>query len=203
MRDFQGNVTPCNVQLHTTFSEKDTNPASLLNSSRSNFWTVQGLANQLPYSKSAPPPQRAFHSARVICADLGLSISAQSPKAAFLLLPPRRAVAPPPLLLHHHRLRHRRRFPRRGGDSHPVPESHWNTCCLRACDSTSLAILVHDPPGPTNSCLPRPLRAYNPRRRHLCRRTSLCSGGHRKDCSASKKVPRGSTLPERHTRPPA
>src|SRR5215831_21085866 len=111
MCDFQGNVTPCNVQLHTTVSEKDTNPASLLNSSRSNFWTVQGLANQPPYSKSAPPPRSAFHSARVIRADLGLSISAQPPKAAFLplLLPPRRGVAPPPLLLHH-RLRHRRRF---------------------------------------------------------------------------------------------
>src|SRR5262249_41212333 len=157
------------------------------------FWTGQGLANQLPYSKSAPPPRSAFHSARVIRADLGLSISAQPPKAAFLpllLLPPRRAVAPPPL---HHRLLHRRRFPRRGGDSHPVPESHWNTCCLRAWDSTSLAIRVYAPPGPTNSRLPRPLRAYNPTRRNLCRRTSLCSGGHRKDCSASKKVPRGST----------
>src|SRR5215831_5247813 len=103
MCDFQGNVTPCNVQLHTTVSEKDTNPASLLNSSRSNLWTVQGLATQPPYSKSAPPPRSAFHSARVFRADLGLSISAQPPpKAAFLpllLLPPRRAVAPP--LLHH------------------------------------------------------------------------------------------------------
>jgi hypothetical protein len=53
MRDFQGNVTSCNVQFHTTFSEQDSNPASLLNSSTSSFWTLRDGAEYVRHVEPA------------------------------------------------------------------------------------------------------------------------------------------------------